>query len=191
MAEASPAIIRPASSREDISNVRTLMREYIHFLRNHPTGSAHFCIGGIDEEIADLKVRYAAPGVLLLAEVEGEPCGCIAVRELVVEEPMATVHESQGGGLVLELKRLWVRPAARAAGLGRRLMDAAIAHSRGQGAVAAYLDTVPAAMPGAVRMYQELGFTPIQRYNSNDLKGLAYFQLRLAPLLEPAKVQSS
>ena len=170
--------IRPASTPDDVAAVGTLMREYIHFLRNHPAGSAHFCIGGIEDELANLAARYAAPGTLLLAELEDDPVGCLAVRELRASAPMVEVH-AQAGGLALEFKRLWVRPEARGLGLGRSLMENAIVHSRDQGAAAVYLDTVPAAMPEAVRMYQELGFEPSDRYNSNDSKGVAHFRLRL------------
>jgi putative acetyltransferase len=182
------AVIRPASTAEDLQHVRALMREYIDFLLNHPTGSAHFCIGSIEDELANLPTRYAAPGTLLLAELDGHPIGCVAVRELRIDGPMASVHASEGGGLALELKRLWVRPEARGLGLGRRLMEEAIEHCRAQGAAAVYLDTVPAAMPSAVRMYQELGFEPAERYNSNDLNGVAWFRLRLHPSMEPMVV---
>jgi GNAT superfamily N-acetyltransferase len=170
--------IRVAKSEEDVALVESLMREYIEFLRNHPTGSAHFCIGGIDAELANLKEKYRAPGVLLLGEVDGQAAGCVAVREMKVSGPMAAVHAAEGGGLALELKRLWVRPEARGVGLGARLMEAALRHCREADAVAAYLDTVPAAMPGAVRMYEAMGFKAVERYNDNHLNGVAYFCLR-------------
>ena len=180
--------IRPATAPDDIAAVRTLMREYIDFLLNHPTGSAHFCIGGIEDELANLPVRYAAPGTLLLADRDGHPAGCLAVRELRVAGPMAAVHAAVGGGLALELKRLWVRPEARGLGLGQRLVEEGHAHCRRQGAAAVYLDTVPAAMPDAVRMYENLGFGRSERYNSNDLKGVAHFRLYLQASMEPMVV---
>ena len=180
--------IRPATHPDDIAHVRTLMGEYIDFLLNHPTGSAHFCIGGIEDELANLSAKYSNPGVLLLAELDGHPVGCMAVRELNVSGPMQDVHKAEGGGLALELKRLWVRPQARGHALGRRLMEAAIEHCRRLGAVSAYLDTVPAAMPNAVTMYQDLGFRPTGRYNSNDLNGVAYYRLLFQPPPEPMVV---
>jgi GNAT superfamily N-acetyltransferase len=158
--------------------VRVLMREYMDFLLHHPTGSAHFCIGGFEDEMAALPAKYVSPGGLLLAELDAEPVGVIAIRELHVAGPMAATHESEGGGLALELKRLWVRPAGRGLNLGRRLMQAALDHARSHAAVAVYLDTVPAAMPDATRLYQTLGFERIARYNANDRNGVAYFRLR-------------
>jgi GNAT superfamily N-acetyltransferase len=79
----------------------------------------------------------------------------------------------------LELKRLWVRPAFRAIGLGRRLMTAAIQWAKEAGAAAIYLDTVPAAMPEANRLYANLGFIQTERYNSNQISGAAFFRLDL------------
>lgn len=182
-------VIRPAAGREDMEVVRTLMREYMDFLLNHPTGSAHFCIGGFEDEMAALPAKYVSPGGLLLAQADAQPLGVIAIREILVSGPMAAVHQAEGGGLSLELKRLWVRPEGRGLSLGRRLMAASLDHARSAGAAAVYLDTVPAAMPDATRLYQTLGFEPIPRYNANDLNGVAYFRRRCLPAMEPAEVQ--
>jgi ribosomal protein S18 acetylase RimI-like enzyme len=164
------------------------MREYMDFLLNHPTGSAHFCIDGFENEMASLPAGYIAPGGILIAHIDAQPLGCIAIRELRVVGPMAAVHEADGGGLALEIKRLWVRPSGRGLGLGRRLVEAALAHARLHRAVAVFLDTVPAAMPEATGLYHALGFESISRYNSNDLNGVAYFRLRLHLPMEPMVV---
>jgi hypothetical protein len=42
-----------------------------------------------------------------------------------------------------------------------------------------YLDTIPAAMPEANRLYAAMGFEPTERYNDNPLSGVAFFRLRL------------
>lgn len=180
--------IREASSASEIEAVRRLMRKYRDFLSQHPTGSAHFCMTGFEEELEALPAKYRAPGALLVAFVDEKPMGCIAIREMRVAGPMAAVHEADGGGLALELKRLWVRPAGRGLGLGRRLMEAAVTLARSREAGAVYLDTVPAAMPEANRLYGALGFEQVERYNNNDLFGVAYFRLRLGSDVEPAEV---
>ena len=41
------------------------------------------------------------------------------------------------------------------------------------------LDTLPAAMPAAVRLYRALGFQPAARYNENDGPEFAFYRLRL------------
>jgi hypothetical protein len=37
-----------------------------------------------------------------------------------------------------------------------------------------YLDTAPASMSAAHRLYLEMGFTPCAPYNDNPVEGLAY-----------------
>lgn len=180
--------IREAKGREDTVVVRELMREYQAFLLRHPTGSAHFCMDGFEEEMAILPGKYVAPGGILLAETEGGVVGCIAVREVQVSGPMAAVYAAEGCGLALELKRLWVRPETRGHGGGRALMEAAIRHARQQHARWVFLDTVPEAMPGATRMYESLGFSQVPRYNANKLNGVAHYGLRLGAQPESAKV---
>ena len=74
---------------------------------------------GFSAELAGLPGKYASPsGELLIAWVNGEAGGCVALRAL----DRAT----------LEMKRLYVRPAARGIGLGKRLVEAAISSARQQ-----------------------------------------------------------
>jgi hypothetical protein len=42
-----------------------------------------------------------------------------------------------------------------------------------------YLDTVPAAMPEANRLYAAMGFKPTERYNENPISDVAFFRLSL------------
>ncbi|HWB33539.1 MAG TPA: GNAT family N-acetyltransferase [Acidobacteriaceae bacterium] len=162
--------LRSAGGEQEVEQARTLMREYGRHLASHPAGPEHFCLTGFEEELAGLPGAYAAPGALLLAFDDGEAAGCVALRPL----------PEQDGEQRMELKRLWVRPAFRGRGLGRRLMEAGIAHAHSMGANALLLDTVPAAMPEANRLYGELGFQPTKRYNQLDVEGVAFFRLELA-----------
>jgi GNAT superfamily N-acetyltransferase len=78
------------------------------------------------------------------------------------------------------MKRLWVDTAFRGYGLGRRLVHEAIAWAKRMGFKTMYLDTVPAAMPEANRLYAAMGFEPTERYNENPLSDVAFFRLSLA-----------
>jgi ribosomal protein S18 acetylase RimI-like enzyme len=160
------ALIREVSGAAEAGVFRDLVLEYGEHLASHPAGPEHFCLAGFNEELAGLTEMYRAPGCMLLATVDGEPAGCVALREMA---------EPRG----LELKRLWVRPAFRGLGLGRRLMDAAIAHAMVADAEAIYLDTVPAAMPEAVRLYAELGFEAVEPYSAKRMPGIGFFRLPL------------
>ena len=68
-----------------------------------------------------------------------------------------------------EVKRLWVSPSFRGHHLGRLLMEAAGEYASRSGFNALYLDTVPAAMSHANRLYGEMGFLPVERYNENPV----------------------
>jgi GNAT superfamily N-acetyltransferase len=169
--------IRAADGPADVEAVRGLMQEYgehLAGLAEGPTGAASICLKAYEAELAGLPGFYVAPGVLLLASVDGKVAGCVALRMQRSSMDMA------GTGIgSLELKRLWVRPGFRGLRLGQRLMQAAIDHARAVGAAAIYLDTVPAAMPEANKLYEAMGFVQVERYNDNDVEDIAFFRLGL------------
>ena len=151
--------IRSAAGGADMATARDLFLEYAASL-------------GIDLEFQDfhrevesLPGAYAPPeGCLLLAEVRGAPCGCVGLRPL-----------SPG---VCEMKRLYVRPAARGGGVGRALALAVIGEARQRGYSSMRLDTLP-SMTGAMRLYRDLGFREIEPYRHNPVEGARYFELEL------------
>lgn len=159
------SIIRPACGENDIAQVRRLMLEYGEFLANSPSGSANICLTGYEQELADLPQGYA---VILLAEVDGTAAGCVALREIQRPERAC------------EMKRLWVGSGFRGLKLGRLLVEEAIEWATRQGFESMYLDSVPAAMPEANRLYASLGFTPVERYNQNPVAGVEFFSKSLA-----------
>jgi ribosomal protein S18 acetylase RimI-like enzyme len=151
--------IRPASE-EELPVVRELFREYADSL------GVDLAFQGFEDELARLPGEYSPPrGALLVAREGDRAAGCVALRPLPPRD-------------VCELKRLYVRPASRAGGLGRALTLAAIAEARRLGYARMRLDTLP-SMAAARRLYRSLGFREIEPYRFNPIDGTQFLELRL------------
>ena len=149
-------LLRISQPGPPLEEVRALFLEYAREL------GFSLCFQGFDAELAELPGAYAPPrGALLLA---GE-LGCVALRPL------------DAG--TAEMKRLYVRPAARGQGLGLELAEAAIAEARALGYARMVLDTIAGAMDRAIAMYRALGFREIAPYYHNPIPGALYLELRL------------
>jgi ribosomal protein S18 acetylase RimI-like enzyme len=139
----------------DAEALRALFREYAAWL-------------GAQGWFVDLEAELVAlPGgydVVLVAGKGDERTGCVALKRL-----------PDGA---CEMKRLYVRPAARGSGAGRALAEASIARARDLGYATMRLDTLP-SMDAARALYLSLGFRPIERYNDNPIPGVLFFELTL------------
>ena len=161
----------PARWPEDLEQARTLLANYGHYLALNPSGKAGVCLAGYEAELRSLPGKYAAAGAdLLLARVDGEGAGCVAIAQRVMTD----------GAEAAEMKRLWVMPRFRGLGVGRGLVNAAIAWTRTHGCSAVVLDTVNEAMPEAAGLYQSLGFIEISRFNENPVPGVRFYQLAVS-----------
>jgi ribosomal protein S18 acetylase RimI-like enzyme len=148
-----------AETPERIERVRDLFREYAD-----ATGHCE-CFQGFAVEVEGLPGEYAPPGgQLLLAEVDSQPAGYVALRKLDND--------------ACEMKRLYVRPEFRGRKLGRHLAETMIAAAGTLGYRTMRLDTL-STMTAARSLYQSLGFRPIQRYNDNLSEGVVYLELGL------------
>jgi GNAT superfamily N-acetyltransferase len=145
----------------DTERVRTLFRAYAK--------SLPFSLDyqGFAAELAGLPEPYSPPGgCLLIAKRGSEAVGVIGLKPLAPG--------------VAEIKRLYVTPEARGAGLGRALAERALAEARDKGYERVRLDTHRPSMAEAIAMYRKLGFFQIPPYGP-DLDGqIAFFEKSLS-----------
>lgn len=157
---------------------RLLTAALVEIAPADPTGAhARYCMG---EYAAELDRRFAhgydpaqaipvdaaalrpPRGLLLVATLRSAPVGCGALR----------FHADATS----ELKRLWVAPAARGLGVGRRLMGELEARAARHGDVVR-LDT-NGALTEAIALYRSSGYTEVPRFNDDPYPD-HFFEKRL------------
>ena len=155
---------------QDVEAVRALFLEYASGL------GFSICFQNFDAEWAALPGAYAPPGGAMLLAVNGaNSAGCVALRPLPCKD-----LDVRRAGLerACEMKRLYVRPAYRGLGLGRRLAEACIDRARAAGYTRMVLDTV-VSMAEANGLYPALGFVERPPYYHNPLPDVRYMELQL------------
>jgi GNAT superfamily N-acetyltransferase len=148
-------VIERPTSEADLEGVRALMRAFVAWHREEHVDQLHlvdayFDGGGVEAELATLPGKYAPPeGELLLASVDGEAAGCVALRAL--------------GGGACEMKRMFVYPRFQGLGLGRALGEAVVEEARRAGHRVVRLDT-SRRQEAALGLYRRLGFREVDPY---------------------------
>jgi len=142
-----------------MNDVVAIFREYVA----SPTVSLDF--QDSEREFAGLPGKYAEPeGCILLALDAGVVMGCAALR------PVNTA--------TCELKRVYVRPAARGQQTGRRLVEHIIRVARNRGYATMALDVLPEFV-AAQQLYASLGFKPAAAVSHNPIPGTQFLALEL------------
>jgi ribosomal protein S18 acetylase RimI-like enzyme len=127
-----------------LAAARELVRE--HVLAHSTAHDAE----GADRIAAALPAPYDAPGAALwVAWASADALGCVALQPL--------------GGGAAELKRMYVRPAARGRGVARALTEHAIAAAAARGYARLRLGTLT-TMHAAQRLYESVGFRRVPAY---------------------------
>jgi len=143
----------------ELDIIRSLFREYEEELNED------LCFQSFEAELRDpLKKYVQSGGAIMLAYVDDEPAGCIAL-----------LPHSQSD---CEMKRLFVRPAYRKSGLGRELVQLLLDLAKEKGFTSMKLDTLNKLQP-AIKLYEQFGFTHTNAYYNNPLPGVVYMQKEL------------
>jgi ribosomal protein S18 acetylase RimI-like enzyme len=151
--------VRRVAMPEDYGEAQALIEEYVGTLGFDLT------FQDFDREIRNLEGAYRPPdSCILLATEDDIVLGCVALRPF------------ENG--ICEMKRLYVRPAGRGRGIGRRLAEAVIEEARRVGYATMRLDTI-GTMHAANTLYRSLGFREIPAYRENPIDGARFFELSL------------
>ena len=163
-------MIRIAATPTDFAQARALFEEYAAWL------NVDLCFQDFAHELATLPGAYAQPlGCLLLTSADGRADtaeGCIALRPIGVDGIQTAPAP------VAEVKRLYVKPAARGVGAGSRLAQRLVEEARNIGYRELKLDTLD-WMAGARALYARFGFRECAPYYRNPLPGAVYMSLTL------------
>jgi GNAT superfamily N-acetyltransferase len=103
-------------------------------------------------------------GVFMIAKLHDQLVGCGGVK----------LH----GRTPAELKRMWVSPAARGLGIGRRLLEQLELHAHDAGACAVRLET-NRALREAISLYRQCGYVEVAPFNKEP-HAHHWFEKRLA-----------
>jgi DNA-binding MarR family transcriptional regulator/GNAT superfamily N-acetyltransferase len=130
--------------------------------------------------LPDIGELTGPAGLLLVARLHGEPIGCGGLRLF-------------GGGLA-DVKRMWIAPAARGLGLGRRLLAELEAHARGHGVTTLRLET-NRALTEAIALYRSSGYVEVAPFNDEPYADFWFAKelgsgSRTGPALHSAAVKS-
>ncbi len=155
----SEIVLSQVDGPELVATTRELFREYEKAI------GTDLEYQGFTSELAALPAPYMPPdGALLIAHVDADVAGCVGLRSI----------DTHTG----EMKRLYVRPAYRSSGLGKRLVCAVIEAARHAGYCELRLDTL-SRMVSAQALYQRMGFVEIPPYNNAYLPGTCFYALKL------------
>ena len=146
-----------ARSPSQIASAAELMRafvswQYVRHAKHRDRVDSYFDPAGFEEELARLPEPFQRPnGALLLATVDGEPAGCIALKPLADQ--------------VCEMKRLYLKPEFHGLGIGRLLVSRLIDEAGAIGYTAMRLETGP-LQHEALGLYAGFGFRRIPPYRN-------------------------
>jgi len=117
-----------------------------------------------DRAISTTAAELTEPaGLLLVARLRGDPIGCGALK--------------LQGDVPFYIKRMWVAPATRGLGVGRRLLAELEDHARRRGAEVVSLETNKMLLEAA-SLYRSAGYVEVEPFNEEPYAH-HWFQKRL------------
>ena len=158
--------IRESVSDTDLEQIKLMFRQYFAWITED--NGINLSYQGVESELDNLPGVFSPPeGCLLIAEIDNNPVGCVALRSF---EPG-----------ICEMKRLFVKPEGRGKGVGKALAKKFITEARKKGYQKMLLDTGD-FMVEAQSLYSSLGFRTTDQYYdvpADILKRTVFMKLSL------------
>ncbi|OWU83542.1 PadR family transcriptional regulator [Oceanicola sp. 22II-s10i] len=150
-------LVATALARDRIEMVEMDPRaaDAVHCLQSYYAELARRFSQGFDVSLSrdpEATAMIRPRGSFIVAVSDGLPIGCAGLKG--------------DGGKVAEIKRMWVAPEARGLGLARQMMSRLEADAAELGVEVLRLDT-NSALPEAVALYRNSGWTEIERFNDD------------------------
>ena len=151
--------LRHVNGQDMLKEVKQLFLEYAQSL------DIDLAFQDFETELNTLPGKYVPPdGVLVLALVNDNSAGCVALRKL--------------DDSTCEMKRLYVRNNYRGLGIGKRLVKKIIEEAQKLHYHFMRLDTL-STMKEAQALYVSFGFYDIKPYVYNPIQGARFMELSL------------
>jgi carbonic anhydrase len=160
-------IIKEAQNTEDLFEARKLILEYVNWLGNEggPEVKITLASQNFDKELDTLNVTYGYPdGAIFLAIKSDKAVAVGGIKRFNDRE--------------CEVKRMFVQPGSRGAGIGKLLLTKCIEAAKSLHYETIKLDTAD-FMKSAIKLYTDAGFVEIAAYRYNTHKEARYFELDL------------
>ncbi|MBV4359627.1 GNAT family N-acetyltransferase [Pinibacter aurantiacus] len=133
----------------------------------------------VQSELEEPLLKYGPPkGLILLAFVNGEVAGCIALQAIL---PHYHLSAAANRNAYCEMKRMYVKPAFRKHGIGNVLVEELLKEAKQLGYTHMWLDTL-SRMQAAINLYKRHGFNTIDPYYHNPLPGVIFMEAELPNL---------
>jgi GNAT superfamily N-acetyltransferase len=156
----SRVTVARVESEADYEPFRALLRRYQEGLPED------LRVRNLELELKTLQEKYPRPDcALFVAHDGGAPAGCVLVKPF---DPLS-----------LELRRLYVEPAARGIGAARALMEVAVAFARERSYARIVLDTERDRLRPAYELYLNLGFVECAEYAPAEYPNATFMELVL------------
>jgi len=133
-----------SATNADAPAIRALVAEVLHEygLDHDPSGT--------DADLADIETNYLAAGGMFEVVVDPDHG----------DQIVGTVGMYPHGAYICELRKMYLRPQVRGRGVGRQLMERALAFAKEHGFWRLELETAN-VLREALSLYRKYGFRPV------------------------------